>query len=218
LEYERLRKIAHKICKNKKRTHMDNRIRNIEENIKDKQIRNAYKEVGSLKAGFQPHTDLCRGANNEILSKEEEIKTRWKTYFQDLLTTKATADHGNSLGTTYANQAGIEEELEEEPPDLLDIEMTRQSMNNNTSLGIDNIPTELYKKGGGLLLNKIHNLIYGIWREEKVPTHWKTNIIVPLYKNRGDKLQYKNYKGISLLCTEYKILTTVINNRLKKIN
>jgi hypothetical protein len=75
LEYETLRKIAHKTCKNRKRTYMDNRIRNIEENIKDKQIRNAYKEVGLLKAGFQPHTDLCRGTNNEILSTEEEIKT-----------------------------------------------------------------------------------------------------------------------------------------------
>jgi hypothetical protein len=50
---------------------MNNHIRNIEENIKDKQIRNAYKEVGALKAGFQPHMDLCRGMNNEILSKEE---------------------------------------------------------------------------------------------------------------------------------------------------
>jgi len=50
MEYESLRKIAHKICKNGKRTHMDNRIRDIGENIKDNQIRNAYKGVGSLKA------------------------------------------------------------------------------------------------------------------------------------------------------------------------
>jgi hypothetical protein len=69
------------MCKNKKRTHMDDHIRNIEENIKDKQTRNACKEVGSQKASFQPHTDLCRGTNNEILSKEEGIKIRWKTYF-----------------------------------------------------------------------------------------------------------------------------------------
>jgi hypothetical protein len=34
LEYERLRKVAHKICKSKKRTHIDNRIRSIEENLK----------------------------------------------------------------------------------------------------------------------------------------------------------------------------------------
>jgi hypothetical protein len=97
LEYERLWKIAHKTCKNRKRTYMDNRIRNIEENINNKQIRNPYKEVGSLKAGFQPHTDLCRGTNKEILSTEEEIKTRWKTYFQDLLTTSVTAYQSNPL-------------------------------------------------------------------------------------------------------------------------
>jgi hypothetical protein len=195
---------------------MNNRIRNIEENLEDNHIRNVYKEAGSLKAGFQPHTDLCRGTNNEILSKEEEIKSKWNAYFQDLLTTTATADHSNSLEATYANQADTEEELKEEPPDILDIEMAIQSMNNNKSPGIDNIPAELYKKGGGLLLNKIHSLIKGIWREEKVPTDWKMNIIVPIYKNRGDKLQCKNYRGISLLCTGYKILTTAINNRLKK--
>ena len=136
--------------------------------------------------------------------------------FQDLLTSPATADQSSPLEATYTNQADTEEELEEEPPDILDIEMAIQSMNNNKSPGIDNIPAELYKKGGGVLLNKIHSLIKGIWREEKMPTDWTKNIIVPIYKNRGDKLQCKNYRGISLLRTGYKISTTVINSRLKK--
>jgi len=159
---------------------VDNRIRNIEENIKDKQIRNAYKEVGSLKAGFQPHTDLSRGTNNEILSTEEEIKTRWKTYFRDLLTTSVTADQSNPLEATYLNRADTEEELEEEPPGILEMEMAIQSMNNNKSPGIDNIPADLYKKGGGLLLNKIHSLIKEIWRRENAHRldnkHHSTNI------------------------------------------
>ena len=86
MECRRLRKVAHKICRKRKRTHMDNRITDIEENIKDKQIRNAHKYDGSLRAGFRPHTDLCRGTNNENLSNGEEIKTRWKTYFQFVLT------------------------------------------------------------------------------------------------------------------------------------
>jgi hypothetical protein len=101
--------------------------------------------------------------------------------------------------------------MEEEPPGILEIEMAIQSINNNKSPGIDNIPAELYKKGGRLLLNKIHSLIKEIWKEEKMSTDWTTNITVPIYKNRGDKMQCKNYRGISLLCTGYKILTTVIN-------
>jgi hypothetical protein len=149
---------------------MDNRIETIEENIKDKQIRNAYKEVGSLKASFHPHTDLCSGTNNEILSTEEEIKTRWKTYFQDLLTTSVTADQGNPLEATYLNQADTEEEMEEDAPGILDIKMAIQSMNYNKSPGIDNIPAELYKKGEGLLLYTIHSLTKEICREDKKST------------------------------------------------
>ena len=42
------------------------------------------------------------------------------------------------------------------------------------------------------------------------------HIWVPIYKSRGDKLQCKNYRGLSFLRTGYRILTTVINNRLKK--
>jgi hypothetical protein len=74
-------------------------------------------------------------------------------------------------------------------------------MNNNKAPGIDSIPAELYKRGGGLLLNKIHSLIKRIWKVEKIPTDWTTNFIVPIYKNKGDKLQCKNYSGTSLLCS-----------------
>jgi len=91
--------------------------------------------------------------------------------------------NGDAHAAVEEYQADTEEELEEEPPDILDIEMAIQSMNNNKSPGIDNIPAGLYKKGGGLLLNKIHSLIKGIWWEEKMPTDWTKNITVPKYKN-----------------------------------
>jgi sorting nexin-29 len=49
-----------------------------------------------------------------------------------------------------------------------------------------------------------------------VPTERKTDITVPTYKNKGDKLHCQNYRGISLLCTGYTVLTTVLTNILKK--
>jgi hypothetical protein len=54
------------------------------ENIKEKHFRNAYTEVGSLEGGLKPHTNLCKGTNDEIISNEDD-QNIWKTYFQDLL-------------------------------------------------------------------------------------------------------------------------------------
>jgi hypothetical protein len=51
---------------------MDNHIRNIEEKIKDKQIGNAYMEVGSLKAGFQPHTAFAETQIKRFYLREKK--------------------------------------------------------------------------------------------------------------------------------------------------
>ena len=58
--------------------------------------------------------------------------------------------------------------------------MAIKSMKNNKAHGIDNIPAKLDKKGGGLLINKIHSMIKGIRREEKIHTVWTKNSIVPI--------------------------------------
>jgi sorting nexin-29 len=46
-----------------------------------------------------------------------------------------------------------------------------------------------------------------------VPEEWKELIIVPIYK-KVDKMDCNNYRGISLLPTTYKILSTILPSRL----
>jgi hypothetical protein len=47
----------------------------------------------------------------------------------------------------------------------------------------------------------------------ELPQQWKESIIVPIYK-KGDKTDFNNYRGISLLSTAYKILSNILLARL----
>jgi hypothetical protein len=52
-----------------------------------------------------------------------------------------------------------------------------------------------------------------IWNKEELPHKWKESIVVPIHK-KGDKTECCNYKGISLLPTSYKILSSIFLCRL----
>jgi hypothetical protein len=48
---------------------------------------------------------------------------------------------------------------------------------------------------------------------EELHDQWKGSIIVQVH-NKGDKTDFSNYQGISLLSTAYKILSNVVLSRL----
>ncbi|GFG34034.1 hypothetical protein Cfor_04888, partial [Coptotermes formosanus] len=48
-----------------------------------------------------------------------------------------------------------------------------------------------------------------------MPDDWKVGLIVPLFK-KGDKMRCENYRAIRLLNVVYKILSSIILERLKQ--
>jgi hypothetical protein len=74
----------------------------------------------------------------------------------------------------------------------------------------------LLKCGGDEIVRLIHKLIMDIWEKEYVPKEWQKSIICPIYKKR-DKLECMNYRGITLLCTAYKVFANILRNRLEPI-
>ena len=95
----------------------------------------------------------------------------------------------------------------------MEVELAIEKLKRHKSPGIDQIPAELIKAGGGTICCAIYKLIIAIWNKEELPTEWKESIIVPIQK-KGDKTDCNNYRGISLFTTTYKILSNFLLSRL----
>jgi hypothetical protein len=89
-------------------------------------------------------------------------------------------------------------------PSRLEVEIVIEKLKKYKSPSSDQIPAELIQTGGETLLSVIHKLINSVWNKEELPDHWKESVIVRIHK-KGDKTDYNNYRGISLLSTSYKI-------------
>jgi hypothetical protein len=94
-----------------------------------------------------------------------------------------------------------------------EVEMAIEKLKCHKSPGIDPIPAELIKAGGTTIRIEIHKRINSIWNKEESTKEWKESIIVPIYK-KGSKTDCNNYRGISLLSTTYKILSSILLSKL----
>lgn len=87
------------------------------------------------------------------------------------------------------------------------------SFSNNKSPGIDGLPYEFYKHFWTLLGSDLVSVFNDCFSRGSLSYSQRTGLISLLFK-KGDRLDTKNWRPISLLCTDYKILSKVLTNRL----
>ena len=81
----------------------------------------------------------------------------------------------------------------------------------------DCIPPEVIKSGKPALLQPLYDLLCLCWKEKEVPQSMRDSRIITLFKNKGDRGDCNNYRGISILSIVGKVFARVILVRLQAL-
>ena len=79
-----------------------------------------------------------------------------------------------------------------------DVETDIQALKMGKSAGIDNIPAELIKAGGYIVIQILQDICNKIWETRIWPSDWTKSIIISLHK-KGSKQKCENDRTISLI-------------------
>jgi hypothetical protein len=80
--YEQKRKIANKICRQKKKAWMYTKLKDIEMANKKNDTKKFYKDKQDLSRGPPSSLQIRKDKAGKLLIEKEEISKRWKQYFE----------------------------------------------------------------------------------------------------------------------------------------
>ena len=84
------------------------------------------------------------------------------------------------------------------------------------AVGSDEIPAEVWKCLGWFGVVTLCKLLNSIMITETIPSAWRDSVLVPIFKEKGDIQECKNYRGIKLLTHTFKIWERVLDRRVRE--
>ena len=91
---------------------------------------------------------------------------------------------------------------------------------NNKLPGCDGLPAEIFKKGGDAMIIWLQDIFSCAWKQGRIPEDWGKGcqcVICPVFKNKGDRAECGNYRGISLLPHITKIYERILERTLRSL-
>ena len=137
--------------------------------------------------------------------------SRWVEHYLDIYSRANSITH--EVLDSIENLSVVEE-LDSEPT-LEDLSKAIDALASGKVPGADGIPPGVIKCGKPTLVEPLHELLCLCCREGKVLQDMRNAPIITLYKNKGDRSDCNNYRGISLLSIVGKVFIRVVPVRLQ---
>ena len=174
---------------------------------------NSKQFFNSIKAVYGPpkarSTPLLSADGVTLIKDKTAIRERWREHFSQLLNRPSLVDQ---TVLDHIPQRPIIEELDN-APSMEEVQKAIKQMSSGKAPGRDGIPAEVYKALSNEALQAFHSILTSIWEEEEIPADLRDAFIVSLFKNKGQRADCGNHRGISLLSIAGKILARIMLNR-----
>ena len=167
-----------------------------------------------LKTALGPRTNKVAAIKsldgNELTDKTSQM-SRWIQHYSDLYSVDR---HIAEDALENVPQLETLNELDSLPTEN-ELSAAIHSLRKGKAPGEDGIPPDLLISLKDCLFPHLYDLLLKCWKEGSFPNDMRNAKIVTLYKNKGDKGDCNNYRGISLLSVVGKVFARVILARLQ---
>ena len=195
-------------CANEYFTTLSNRIQRASDTGN---IRAMYEGINQVIGKQIKKPAPLRSKTGELLNDSSQKLERLVEHYVDLYSTNTKV---SDKALESFPQAGPFATLDLEPS-LEDVANAIDRQQCGKAPGQDGIPPDIIKCGKEVLVGPLHTLLCKCWEEGSVPQDMRDAKIVTLYKNKGDRSDCNNYRGISLLSIVGKVFARVILSRLQ---
>ena len=103
-----------------------------------------------------------------------------------------------------------------QPITLQELTVALEGMKNGRAPGIDGIPVEFFKAFWSILGEDLLAVSNDSMEKGCLPLSCRRAVLTLLPK-KGDLCEVKNWRPVSLLCTDYKIISKALANRLRDV-
>ena len=164
----------------------------------------------ALKAIYGPSHQIqapLRSSNGSTLLKDKEaILQCWSEHFEGLFSDQRTVQVSS---LAKIPQVDVKLKLDDLPT-REEIGKATMQLKVDKSPGINGSPAEVYQNKHETVLDKLLDLSTNCWEKGTLTQDLRDAVIVSLYKNKGEKSDCSNYRGITLLSIAGKILARVL--------
>jgi len=87
-------------------------------------------------------------------------------------------------------------------------------MKRHKAPGLSGLSAEMIQATEGIGIQWLLDLCNGIVKESYIPDDWKSDVILPIYKGKGDPMECGSYTGIKLLEHAMKVVERTFEHRI----